>query len=334
MPRRLSKALASASRVLLPLGVALVCCNLYEGRTLEFFPEGNGALVECKVASDCPKDRALCARGACMQCLVDADCDPAHPACVGNACVECRSADNCARNQLCNGVLSVCALACTQPSDCAGQPASRCSNELDVCVQCLADADCTEPRNPACDVGGRCVQCLEDAHCSSDRPRCDVATRTCVECLDSSQCDGRVCDPRDARCVDCLSDADCGPGGTCEPGRRCSLPCTGPADCKGRESICDVASGLCRECTSAADCGGMRPACNAEGRCVECVGNESCAMPGRPACIVATQRCGECNMDEHCAESMYCDLPEARCAPMPPAPPLGMPAQPPPGPAP
>jgi hypothetical protein len=304
----------------LALGAAILCCNLYEGRTLELFPELASAPVECRDEGDCPHERAFCAGGACRECLVDRDCGPAKPACDGNVCVECRSADNCAPNEGCNDVLSSCALRCSDESDCAGQPLRRCSSELDVCVQCVQDDDCTEPRNPACDRGGRCVECLVDAHCTPDRPSCDVSARRCVECVDASQCDGQVCDARDGRCVECLVDVDCGAGGTCDvPRHRCQRPCTGDPDCDPKKPTCDLASGLCIECIDDAACKEPgRGACNAEHQCVECVTDEHCSEPGKPACIAMNQRCGECNRDEHCAASMMCDLPAARCAPAPP----------------
>jgi hypothetical protein len=298
------------------LGVAACCCNLYEGRTLELFPGVDGTSVECRSAADCPRDRAFCAGGGCRQCLIDTDCGRGKPACVGNACVECRSAGDCASNQSCNSVLSSCALTCGAPSDCAGQPASRCSSELDLCVQCLSDVDCTEPPKPACESGGRCVECRDDGHCPPERPSCNSATRECVECVDSSDCAGRVCDTREARCVDCLEDADCD-GGTCERGR-CRVPCAGAADCDPMRPVCDSASGLCVECSAGEDCGDpRRRACNLDRQCVECTSDADCNAPGKPACIIARQRCGECTRDEHCLETMHCDLPAARCAPLP-----------------
>src|SRR6187399_1322998 len=131
-------ALGAALAVAGVLG-SVQSCELYQGRSLDLFPGVTTDVVECHAATDCPRERAQCARGACVECLLDADCGPGQPACVGNRCVECRSAEHCASNQSCNGILNLCSLSCVEPSDCAGQPATHCSGELDVCVQCTAD---------------------------------------------------------------------------------------------------------------------------------------------------------------------------------------------------
>jgi Cys-rich repeat protein len=322
MQARFRRVLLFAARAGLGIGFGALCCNLYEGRTLELFPELVSAGAECRGSEDCPRERALCARGLCLECLVDGDCDRGRLACVGNVCVECRSADNCANGEDCNLILSECAATCGAPSDCAGQVASRCSGELDLCVQCLEDGDCAEPRNPACAQGGRCVECLADVHCPGDRPRCQVSLRTCVECTDSSQCGERVCDPRDSRCVDCLTDTDCGSGESCDVDRRrCRLPCGAAPDCEPKKPFCDEASALCVECNVAGDCTDkMRPACSLEHQCVECTDDSQCQTPNKPACITATDRCGECTSDEHCAGATRCDLAAARCVPAAPGP--------------
>jgi hypothetical protein len=152
----------------LAFGHGLAHCNLYEGRSLDLFPANVELSVECNVSRDCPRDRSYCARGSCVQCLLDADCDRRHPACVGNACVECRSAENCDPGQSCNSVLEVCAPACENEGDCAGPAAPRCSIELELCVQCVSDADCKDPKNSVCGRGGRCVACRNDPECSVD----------------------------------------------------------------------------------------------------------------------------------------------------------------------
>jgi hypothetical protein len=154
------------SGALLLLGGAR--CNLYEGRSLDLFPPAGDVLVECRVSSDCVKDRPYCAGGSCVRCLLDANCDRRHPACVGNACVECRSADNCAAGQACNSVLNTCAPECSEQNACAGPETAHCSLELGVCVQCASDGDCREPKNSVCGRGGRCVDCREDGSCAVD----------------------------------------------------------------------------------------------------------------------------------------------------------------------
>jgi Cys-rich repeat protein len=299
------------------LGACAWCCSLYEGRTLEFFADPSDPSVECRSASECTRERKFCVGGACRECLVDGDCGRDRPICVSNVCVECSTSSHCASGQGCNEVLSTCAFACSEASDCAGQALIHCSSELDLCVQCLDDGDCSEPRNPACDRGGRCVECMDASHCPPDRPSCDVPSRRCVECADSSACDGRVCDPRNHRCVECLSDADCG-AGTCDvERRRCIQPCAGGADCDPKRPICD-ATRSCIECETREHCpDSRRPACTPEHQCVECLTQADCTEPGKPACLMTSQRCGECTGPEHCSESQRCDLVAARCVPLP-----------------
>jgi hypothetical protein len=143
-------------------------CNLYEGRSLDLFPPVGDVLVECRVSSDCDRDRPYCAGGSCVRCLLDANCDRRHPACVANACVECRSAENCPNGQACNSVLNTCAPECSEQTACSGPETANCSLELGVCVQCASDADCREPKNSVCGRGGRCVDCRADGSCAED----------------------------------------------------------------------------------------------------------------------------------------------------------------------
>jgi len=316
------RAALNAARGGFALGLCVWCCSLYEGRTLEFFADPSALGAECRSESECPGERAFCAGGACRECLVDEDCGRrGKPACVGNVCVECRSASDCPSGQSCNPVLLTCSFTCDAPSDCAGQPMSRCSSELDLCVQCLDDDDCSEPPAPACESGGRCVECTGDEHCVPvpDRPSCDTASRRCVECLDSGQCDGRACDARH-RCVECVSDADCG-AGTCDIGRgRCRQACAGPDACDDpKRPFCDAASDSCVECNTDEHCTEpKRPACTPERECVECLTDDHCGAD-KPACLMATHRCGQCSRDAHCQAEQHCDLRSARCVPRPPA---------------
>lgn len=147
---------------------AQLACNLYEGRSLDLFPQTTEVLVECREAKDCPPDRRNCARGSCVQCLVDLDCDRRHPACVGNACVECRTEQDCAAGQACNSPLNACAPACSETSDCTGPATPYCSSELGVCLQCATNSDCRTPKNSMCGIGGRCVSCQDAGSCTLD----------------------------------------------------------------------------------------------------------------------------------------------------------------------
>lgn len=210
---RLLSSLARAAALLVALGVgqSVTRCNLYEGRSLDLFPASADLSVECRDYQDCPRERAHCARGSCVQCLLDADCDRRHPACVGNTCVECRSARDCDAGQSCNSVLELCAPACVLEGDCAGPEAPRCSRELALCVQCVADVDCKQPKDPVCGPGGRCVGCRSDSDCAADanKPVCLAETRRCAECRSDAECaTTQTCDVPAARCTPALEKPD------------------------------------------------------------------------------------------------------------------------------
>lgn len=315
--RALAAALGRAAAGLLSIAVG---CEIYEGRSIDLFADSDLAL-ECREPIECPRERALCSRGGCVECLSSADCPGGKPTCDEGRCVECTQASHCASTENCNTALSTCALRCSEPSDCAGQAAVLCSADLALCIECRLDADCTEPRAPACDRGGRCVECTQASHCPEDKPACNLWAARCVECTSDTDCDGRVCDGRDNRCVECKVDQDC-PGGSCDgASRSCRFPCTAPGDCDLRHPQCDADTGLCVECLSESDCSDPRkPVCRADRRCAECSGDADCTEPGKPACVAATGKCAECTRPEQCAAGASCDLEAARCVPMMPAP--------------
>jgi hypothetical protein len=188
---------------LLGAGLVLSRCNLYEGRSLDLFQPAVDLASECRESKDCPPGRKFCARNSCVQCLLDADCDRRHPACVGNVCVECRARKDCDSGQNCNSVLELCAPACTAGSECSGPELPRCSSELDLCVQCLEDADCAGRKEPVCGRGGRCVGCRSNADCSPDagKPSCDLASQRC-ECTSGASCEpAQRCDAGPPLCT-------------------------------------------------------------------------------------------------------------------------------------
>ena len=114
-----------------------------------------------------------------------------------------------------------------------------CNEEVDSCVQCLADADCTEASGGRFCVDNACVQCRSSADCTDPAAaHCDEDLHTCVGCQVSTDCEGvavdgvglAVCDPGDGRCVQCTG-ADYSACGVADDGET-------PLVCNSLERVC------------------------------------------------------------------------------------------------
>jgi Cys-rich repeat protein len=296
--------------------LALACgCELYEGRSLEFF--ATGASTQCRVDTECSGQLPWCVAGQCTECVDARHCSGPKPACVQGTCVQCAASSDCSAASTCNQSTNECTLRCEEASQCAGQLESRCETSLGYCVQCAEDAHCTASNKPACDIApGLCVECLADGHCQVPDPRCDSTSLKCVECLADSDCDTLHCDLAERRCTECLVDAHCPAGATCDDRRRCELPCRSDVDCDPKHPRCSPATGACVRCSTGADCTDpKKPVCSDDGECVECEGDSQCVQSDKPACVTARHRCAECTRPEHCAEGETCELESTRCRP-------------------
>src|SRR5206468_1741114 len=94
-----------------------------------------------------------------------------------------------------------CVPTCTSDATCSatsGEP--YCAPGRNVCVECLADANCRDV--PYCSTTGRCVECVTDANCAGNgsQPYCEPSRQRCVECMTSANChQGQTC-ARDFTC--------------------------------------------------------------------------------------------------------------------------------------
>jgi hypothetical protein len=110
----------------------------------------------------------------------------------------------------------------------------RCDLDRHQCI-CLADSDCTDPKNPFCDnFTGLCVANVSGCSDSSG-------------CLNGQYCnpDTRACEDVRAFCATCDADIQCGQGGYCVTdddlqASFCSTPCTTDTDCVHGASCQDL----------------------------------------------------------------------------------------------
>jgi hypothetical protein len=192
---------------------------------------------------------------------------------------------------------------------------SGCSND-GQCTGQQTDAGVMLPR---CGGQGVCVQCLANTDCSN-QGYCDPGSDTCLpSCVtDPSQCSGtQVCNPQTGGCVGCLHDSDCtvsefphcAPSG---PLQNQCVQCLAPNDCPENAPGCNTESASCGSCSAVGDCpGGL--ACN-EGTCnctVGSFGYDAGCTGDTPICLPGVGGgtglfCG-CNDSAQCDAGQICD---------------------------
>jgi hypothetical protein len=204
-----------------------------------------------------------------------------------------------------------CQEACDADADCGA--GAYCSDDTFRCVDCKADANCTNPLAPFC-VDGSCLSCRDDADCPGTAPRCLDGTCTCsatAQCEPDERCmyttdaarvtsvPGCVCWENSACagigpevciagiCIECDFDAHCGANGTCfEPGTLYSwCGCANDAGCGPGAPHC--IDGDCYECLDNAEC---TTEC-VDNSCAECADDADCPAAA-PWCV--GNACVEC----------------------------------------
>lgn len=311
-------------------------------------------VTSCRTHADCAEG-AACVSGSCrtrqegnclpgrQRCESGADCTS--EACEGGCCAPtCASRLDCHASETCfDGLCLPTATlpTCESDRECEGRIGiPRCHPLYGLCVACVADSDCGESGDFACEDSrcvlapgtctraedctseeaavcdgkqGRCVQCVADGHCAADE-RCE-ADRRCrprpIACTRHEQCSVRAstpwCQPDRKLCVACLEDGHCPGDGSsrCNPAY---FTCDETPGCGGDE---DCAGGYCRgdrrcvSCLDDAHCPG--------GRCLSdstCGGERACATDGdcseHTQCDLTQRRCVECLVPEDCGERKAC----------------------------
>jgi hypothetical protein len=144
-------------------------------------PAGSGGAAASGGRSSVPPPPPCIPGLTCPQCVNDDGCilNPAGPFCERERwrCVECRGFGfenmGCRKGFVCDR--SVCRLPCLN-FEC--QPAWVCDVDRNLCVECLADADCVaSDRDGAVCSEGRCVQCADSDDCGDQGP---CALNACV----------------------------------------------------------------------------------------------------------------------------------------------------------
>ncbi len=271
--------------------------------------------VVCNTDSNCPKGQVCSADHTCKECVTDAHC-PRGQFCADNTCQTCGTQDSCAGTSCncCPGGLkcaspvpgaSPTCVECTADADCAdgktcdiangrcvekvaecntsercGEQCVKCPSNrpfcLDgqVCVECRSDLECGDGK--FC-LSGECASCTTDKRCGS---RCEACTADAPFCLTDGTAQG-------SSCAGCLQDADCGPGGTCDPTTRtcgtstCSVSCAEGQVCYGDSCVecfadahcpcggtCDTATNTCTtSCDASDDCLGVQHCSAATQQC-------------------------------------------------------------------
>ncbi len=201
--------------------------------------------VRCESHSECANKPSLgpyCSdNGTCVECKSNSDCiiDATKPRCdISGECGECVNDDDCSlvtERPACATTESGARCAeCTRDEHCASNPASgRCqadpiATRAHTCVQCLEDADCTDPLAPRCEQNV-CAPCISSENCGHIPGRNVCDNQECVQCTGAERdaCSGGagVCNALTRTCTllpvgsaglcdTCVSDAHCSANGT------------------------------------------------------------------------------------------------------------------------
>jgi hypothetical protein len=220
--------------------------------------------------------------GKAPECESRADCPQGQVCTAEKFCTTCSTSGQCSVKEVCDADSRLCLLrdgwgtACAVNDDC--QAGSWCKQGL-----CLPRADvslCPGGESRECPQGERCnrvnLVCEEDLGCSTNddcsagelcntgsrqcQPRCTVDTQAEV-CAAGQRCVKELC-------VQCATDAECGPGLSCDAAGNCSAGsrCYTDRDCSV-PLVCLVQTGACLP---------RAPACRSD---ANCAANQRCDVP-------------------------------------------------------
>jgi hypothetical protein len=229
---------------------------------------------------------------------------------------------------------------CTGWSTCQGKLGLVCSAEVpaqDVCN--YLDDNCDGIADEAFVVDGKYALTQACGNCKTDctgtianaTSKCD-ASYLVPKCV-VDQCDEGfyqanpfLCEPKpDTTCEPCVTDSDC-LGGICvviDGKARCTIECTGDADCFG-ENVCLPFAGvglLCQPVTGSCECNsataGTKRFCTVTNQIGTCSGFQTCvAVAGWSQCSAPVPAVEQCNgIDDDCNDAIDDALPATQpCA--------------------
>ncbi len=300
----------------------------------QFCNPSNGACVECLTAGDCPDDGNPCTNAA---------------TCVSGACQVTNNTNPCDDGLFCTVSDHCVAGTCVSGGDqCTTAPNLMCNENTNVCVECLANADCNDTNactNDSC-VSGQCLQvansnpcddglfCTVNDTCSNGTcdgaENCTIApnlvcsetTNTCVECLTVENCadDGNECTDTvcvSGACQDVNNTAPCNDGDICTTDDSClNGVCGGNEACPTQ--FCNPSNGACVECLTAAICSDDADVCTdkacVSGVCQQ-VNNTASCDDGFFCTINDSCLGGVCGGDDACLPTETCDEDLNECIP-------------------
>lgn len=183
-----------------------------------------GACTECSMtnATLCvgPKPQCVLSLGlcGCQDADGDSECGNMMSGIICNApvgicvpgCSHAPMRNRCPDPQTCSdtsGAVGICQSSCTMDRDCSA-PKPKCDTGVNpsVCVQCLADGDCTAPF--VCDTGATklCVECTaqKKTNCTQQGAGDECLANNTCGCVADGDCgdatSGRVCDAAVSKC--------------------------------------------------------------------------------------------------------------------------------------
>jgi len=340
-------------------------CNTSTNQCFPCYDSAGGASLDagCIVATP------ICDQGlnprACVECTnstnvagaIDLGCSAGTPACdvsptgSPNDCVQCLANSDCTgTNKVCNTTTKQCvpclpdAITGNLDAGCS-QPINACKDLVsptpDVCVDCLADGDCSVSGDVCLTTTNQCLACIDnnsgttiDNGCEAlnnpGKPLCnDNAAPTCVECEDTNSAPNTTPDLgcaagtpackttgviAAADCVECVVDGNCGAGKVCNTTLNLCFPCYDSANGSGLDAGCVAATPMCDTA--------LNPRA-----CVECTNSTS--TPGgtdlgcntaTPACDVSVggspNDCVECLVNSDCSDTgEVCNTATKLCVP-------------------
>ncbi len=340
-------------------------CNTSTNQCFPCYDNASGASLDagCIVATPIC-DQSLNPR-ACLECMnstsvagaVDLGCSAGTPACdtsggTPNDCVQCLQNSDCTgANKVCNTTTKQCvpclpdATSGNLDAGCTSQPLNACKDLVsptpDLCVDCLADGDCSTTGDVCLTTSNQCLACIDnntfpaiDNGCEAannpGKPLCNdtvPATPLCVECEDTNLSNNTTPDSGClaatpacktsgvADCVECIVDGHCGPGKVCNTATNQCFPCldnasfpTADTGCTANPilPICDTTlpTRTCVECTNSALAGATDQGCNV----------------ALPACDISAggspNDCVECLANADCSDTNeVCNTTTKLCVP-------------------